>query len=191
MKYLLPIFLFLLSCSVNQYERNMKIMTEKVKTDFENAAFDENGKIEFHEFVPVKYDTASENILYSFEIEECVKRAKHFRELSKSIFDLAKVRSDQMVLYAKAGMKTLAKIEQDKLKEGQKEIQAYADSVKHYTNRVEELNSLIEQNKNPKPLYRYFIYLKMTFTDKKGETENIRDTMMFLFNENLEFVPRY
>ena len=53
MKYLLPIFLFLLSCSVNQYERNMKIMTEKVKTDFENAAFDENGKIEFHEFVPV------------------------------------------------------------------------------------------------------------------------------------------
>ena len=45
-------------------------MTEKVKTDFENAAFDENGKIEFHEFVPVKYDTASENILYSFEIEE-------------------------------------------------------------------------------------------------------------------------
>ena len=26
---------------------------------------------------------------------------------------------------------------------------------------------------------------------KKGETENIRDTMMFLFNENLEFVPRY
>ena len=96
-----------------------------------------------------------------------------------------------MLLYAEAGMKTLVEMERIKLDKGQKEIQAYADSVKHYTNRVEELNSLIEQNKNPKPLYRYFIYLKMTFTDKKGETENIRYTMMFLFNENLEFVPRY
>lgn len=191
MKYLLPIFLFLLSCSVNQYERNMKIMTEKVKTDFENAAFDENGKIEFHEFVPVKYDTASENILYSFEIEECVKRAKQFREISNTTLELARTRGEQMLLYAEAGMKTLVEMERKKLDKGQKEIQAYADSVKHYTNRVEELNSLIEQNKNPKPLYRYFIYLKMTFTDKKGETENIRDTMMFLFNENLEFVPRY
>lgn len=191
MKYLLPIFLFLLSCSVNQYERNMKIMTEKVKNDFENAAFDENGKIEFHEFVPVKYDTASENILYSFEIEECVKRTKQFREISNTTLELARTRGEQMLLYAEAGMKTLVEMERIKLDKGQKEIQAYADSVKHYTNRVEELNSLIEQNKNPKPLYRYFIYLKMTFTDKKGETENIRDTMMFLFNENLEFVPRY
>lgn len=192
MKKLIPVFLLLvfLSCSINQYERNMEHMTEKVKTGFENLAFDENGTIVFHEFVPVKYDTTTENILYQFEMDECERKILSYRDLSETTLKLAKIRSNQIVLYAKTGMKTLAEMEREKLLEDQKEIKKYADSSSYYLKRHEELKNIIDLNKNPKPLYRYFIYLKMTFTDKNGETENLRDTMMFLFNEKMELIHR-
>lgn len=168
----------------------MKLMTEKVKTDFENFAFDENCSIVFHEFAPIKYDTTTENIVYQFEMDECKRKVTHFKDLSEIILKSGKIRGDQMVLYAKTGMKTLVEMERQKMLEEQEEIQKCADSVTYYLERYKELQSLIDQNKNPKPLYRYFIYLKMTFTDKNGETENVRDTMMFIFNEKMEFVPR-
>lgn len=192
MKKLIPVFLLLvfLSCSINQYERNMEHMAEKVKTGFENLAFDENGTIVFHEFVPVKYDTTTENILYQFEMDECKRKVTHFKDLSKIILKSGKIRGDQMVLYAKTGMKTLVEMERQKMLEEQEEIQKCADSSSYYLKRHEELKNIIDLNKNPKPLYRYFIYLKMTFTDKNGETENIRDTMMFLFNEKMELIHR-
>lgn len=183
---LLVLSLSILSC-VDEYERNLQIMTDVSKQKLMDYAFKNNSKLEIFEFKALKYDTINQNLLDSFTLNKLALQHKYYLDIIKSSLELAKLKSNQAYLLNQIDSKQLAKMN---LEDSNKEIekaQLYNDSLKMIELKDSIIRNDISNRTNPELFFKYKFFIKAT-SITGTESSNILDTIYFVFDKDLKSI---
>nr|DAY24079.1 MAG TPA: hypothetical protein [Caudoviricetes sp.] len=193
MKYIiLSIMSILLTSCKNGYEKNIDIMSGKVKSYINDMAFKDNLKVEFHSFTPIGYDTIDENIIDKIKAAKYIETAEYFLKKQKEQLSIIKKESQEATLYNNIGMKDLRDMSINNAQEANKKLQEYGDSLSYYTDMAKKLDTLIDNRKNPNTIFEFKVFLKTSFVKQNGENAfNILDTLYYVFDKDLNFIPKY
>ncbi len=187
--FYLILSLLLISCNLeNKYEKNLQTMSDIFKQYMQDNAFKDNSTIDFLIFQPIKYDTVFSIVndirlmnAYLKEMERHNKQVKLNNlkiEREVSLFNLCKLTNDR------SGMNS-SKRDITKLKKIQdKELKILDDISKH----MDEIDSIVKQKDSTEIIYQLKVFVKATFKDKNGNSNNVLDTIYPFFDTNLKLL---
>ena len=193
MKNIAFAFLFLcifISCK-SEYEQNPEKMKETCQSYLKDKAFKENQTMEFFEFTPIEYITKDENYIDTIKSNRCYDKIEYYDKLIEYQLDLLKSKARQAQLYN--GMlgfnHNISKMTREDVKDLEKEGKEYIDSMRYYIAQDSLIQLRIANRKSPKPVYLYKGFIKATSKDNNSDkTENMADTIYYLFDSELKMV---
>lgn len=193
MKNIVFAFLFLcifVSCK-SEYERNLEKMKETCQSYLENKAFKKNQSVDFLEFTPIEYTIKDENYVDTIKSNRCYKKIEYYAKSASHQMELLKSKVKQVKLYySTLGYDhSISEMERENAKDIDKKRMEYVDSMKYYITQDSLIQLRITNRKSPKPIYLYEGYIKATTKDNNSDwTENVADTILFLFDNDLNII---
>ena len=182
-KYLLLALIALMAVAcTSQYERNLQKMERIIKKQIEDEAFKNNMKVELLEFKVVSYDTINENVLDTFRM---ITKIDFYAERHRELLKEAKDKYYMAGLASSLNAPDMAKHDFDEAEDLAAEVRKIADSLVKYIQIDSTLRAKIESRKSSSELYRMKAFIKATITAKDGSTNNVMDSIYYIFDENL------
>nr|DAP95363.1 MAG TPA: Protein involved in gliding motility 9 Secretion System Type.5A [Caudoviricetes sp.] len=185
-KYLLLALIALMAVAcTSQYERNLQKMERIIKKQIEDEAFKNNMKVELLEFKVVSYDTINENVLDTFRMITNQSKIDFYAERHRELLKEAKDKYYMAGLASSLNAPDMAKHDFDEAEDLAAEVRKIADSLVKYIQIDSTLRAKIESRKSSSELYRMKAFIKATITAKDGSTNNVMDSIYYIFDENL------
>ena len=185
-KYLLLALIALVAAAcTSQYERNLQKMERTIKKQIEDEAFKNNTKVELLEFKVVSYDTINENVLDTFRMITNQSKIDFYAERHRELLKEAKDKYYMAGLASSLNAPDMAKHDFDEAEDLAAEVRKIADSLVKYIQIDSTLRAKIESRKSSSELYRMKAFIKATITAKDGSTNNVMDSIYYIFDKNL------
>ena len=185
-KYLLLALIALMAVAcTSQYERNLQKMERTIKKQIEDEAFKNNTKVELLEFKVVSYDTINENVLDTFRMITNQSKIDFYAERHRELLKEAKDKYYMAGLASSLNAPDMAKHDFDEAEDLAAEVRKIADSLVKYVQIDSTLRAKIESRKSSSELYRMKAFIKATITAKDGSTNNVMDSIYYIFDKNL------
>lgn len=185
-KYLLLALIALMAVAcTSQYERNLQKMERIIKKQIEDEAFKNNMKVELLEFKVVSYDTINENVLDTFRMITNQSKIDFYAERHRELLKEVKDKYYMAGLASSLNAPDMAKHDFDEAEDLAAEVRKIADSLVKYIQIDSTLRAKIESRKSSSELYRMKAFIKATITAKDGSTNNVMDSIYYIFDENL------
>lgn len=187
-KTTIVLFLFLFaftSCENNSQKvdisENIKLSVKKI---FEDAAFKENGTVEFFDFDFVDYSKVSKNDLDSYRLALIGNESQNLQKRINILLQQAKANEKLAIQMGVLGQRDLLEnYKEDALKSINESI-ALNDTLKVNVKLDSTIREKIKANQDaPKDFYRATIFVKAT-TNIRGENQNFLDTIRPFLNKD-------
>ena len=178
--------ILVISCK-DKTTSNLEIMKKEFETQLKDKAFADNVEIEIFQLDAISYDTISENFIDTLKLYSINSKIDHFQKLAKSSLELAKLKGQQLRLYASLGDKTLNDISREDLQKYIDEAKEYQDSIQYYVKNDSLTKEKIKNRANPKDFYQTKFFIKAT-SKENDKSHNILDTINVYFNDQLKII---
>ncbi|MDD2196838.1 MAG: hypothetical protein PHW91_06575 [Bacteroidales bacterium] len=180
------IVILVISCN-DKTASNLEIMKKEFETQLKDKAFANNVEIEIFKLDAISYDTISENFIDTLKLYSINSKIDHFQKLAISSLELAKLKRQQLRLYASLGDKTLTDISREDLQKYIDKFTEYEDSIQFYAKSDSLIREKIKKRVEPKDFFQTKFFIKAT-SKEKDKRDNILDTINIYFNDQLKII---
>lgn len=183
------VFIALIYSCKSEDEKASGIMISQIKKHIEDSAFKDNVELEIYEFDFLGYDTIDNTFPLKVDRIFYDRKIKAFESEIEELKAEMEEHGKKMVDAAVFGTNNpLSKLHEGRMHGKIASATKLYDSIYHYL----ELDSIaeveIEANENPAEWYFARVFFKATAIEKNGASENIMDTIRYVFDENKKLV---